>query len=249
MATELAKAYVQIVPSAEGIEGSISSVMNGEADSAGKSSGDKLAKSLGNKLKGALAALGIGKMIADAITSGSEFESAMAKVSTLYTGDASGFAQLQQTILDLSSTTGMSAETLAEAAYSAESAGVSMADMNAMLAGSAKLATAGFTDVDTALSATAKTMNAYGLSGEDALNKVQKILIQTQNKGITTVGELGQSLAQVTPIAASMGVEFDQVGAALALMTAQGTPTAQATTQLKSALLNWARRAQKVRRH
>ena len=31
MATELAKAYVQIVPSAQGIQGAISDVMNGEA--------------------------------------------------------------------------------------------------------------------------------------------------------------------------------------------------------------------------
>lgn len=235
MATELAKAYVQIIPSAEGIQGSISDVLSGEAENAGKSSGGSLAKSLGGAFKKAVAVLGIGKMIADAISAGGDYEAAMAKVATLYTGDAAGFGDLKETILDLSSTTGMSAQTLAEAAYSAESAGVAMGDLSAMLEGSAKLATAGFTDVDTALSATAKTMNAYGLTGEDAMSRIQTILIQTQNKGITTVGELGQSLAQVTPIAASMGVEFDQVGAALALMTAQGTPTAQATTQLKSA--------------
>ena len=40
--------------------------------------------------------------------------------------------------------------------------------------------------------------------------------------------------AQVTPTAAAMSVSFEQVGAALATMTAQGTPTAQATTQLNS---------------
>lgn len=34
---ELGKAYVQIVPSAQGITGSISSVLNGEAASAGDS--------------------------------------------------------------------------------------------------------------------------------------------------------------------------------------------------------------------
>ena len=103
-----------------------------------------------------------------------------------------------------------------------------------MLEKSSKLAAAGFTDVDTALSATAKTMNAYGMEGEEAMDKVQKVLMQTQNLGITTVGELGASLAQVTPTAAAFGVSFDQVGASLAVMTAQGTSTAQATTQLNS---------------
>ena len=37
MATELAKAYVQIVPSAEGMKGMITKELGGEADSAGKS--------------------------------------------------------------------------------------------------------------------------------------------------------------------------------------------------------------------
>ena len=39
MATELAKAYVQIVPSAQGIKGYITSVLSPEADSAGKKAG------------------------------------------------------------------------------------------------------------------------------------------------------------------------------------------------------------------
>ena len=235
MSTEVGKAYVQIIPSAEGISGSISNVLNGEAGKAGKSSGKSLASSLFGSFKGALAALGIATVVKDAIGNASEFESAMTKASTLYTGSKQGFQDLTKQILELSSATGMSAVTLAEAAYSAESASVPMEDLGTMLERSAKLATAGFTDVDTALSATAKTMNAYGITGSDAINKVQKVLLQTQNLGITTVGELGASLAQVTPTAAAAGVEFDQVGASLALMTAHGTPTAQATTQLRSA--------------
>ena len=169
-----------------------------------------------------------------AMQSGSEFEASMAKASTLFSGTDQEFADLSQTILTLSSNTGLAANGLAEAAYSAESASVPAEQLGAMLEKSSKLAAAGFTDIDTALSATAKTMNAYGMEGEEAMDKVQKVLMQTQNLGITTVGELGASLAQVTPTAAAFGVSFDQVGAALAGMTAQGTSTAQATTQLNS---------------
>ena len=53
MATELAQAYVQIMPSARGIQGSLSQLMGGEASAAGESAG----RSLGGKLVGA--ALGI----------------------------------------------------------------------------------------------------------------------------------------------------------------------------------------------
>lgn len=165
---------------------------------------------------------------------GSEFETSLAKANTLFTEiEGYNLQDLSNDILSISSATGVSASELAEAAYSAESAGVSTENLAEMLEASSKLATAGFTDIDTALSATAKTMNAYG-EGMYSIDEVQRILIQTQNMGITTVGELGASLAQVTPTAASFGVGFEQVGAALAGMTAQGTPTAQATTQLNS---------------
>ncbi len=233
MATELAKAYVQIVPSAQGIQGAISDVMNGEAGSAGEKSGKSLASSLGGALKKGIIGLGVGKVLADSIGNASEFETAMAKVSTLYSGD--NFSGLESDILKLSGAYGMSASMLAEAAYSAESAGVEAGDLSAMLEGAARLSVAGFTDVDTALSATAKTMNAYG-DAAGSIDEIQKVLIQTQNLGITTVGELGQSLANVTPTAAAMGVGFDQVGASLAQLTAAGVPTAQATTQLRSAM-------------
>ena len=236
MATELAKAYVQIVPSAQGISGKIGEAIGGEATAAGGKAGNDIAGSLGKSLKGALVKLGIGKMIMDSIGDASEFETGMAKVSTLFKGDSNELAALGEQILGLSSEYGLAATTLTEAAYSAESAGVPMEDLGAILDNSAKLAQAGFTDVDTALSATAKTMNAYGVSGSEAMDKVSKVLMQTQNLGITTVGELGASLANVTPTAAAMGVSFEQVGAAMAQMTAAGVPTAQATTQLRSAM-------------
>ena len=235
MATELAKAYVQIIPSAQGIQGSITDALSGESKSAGTSSGKSLASSLVSSLKSTMVGLGIGKIITDGIADTSAFETGMAKVGTLFKGTGEEFLQLQEDILGLSSAYGISAQELTEAAYSAESAGVSQADLVYMLEHSAELAKAGFTDLDTALSATAKTMNAYGDAAGTA-EDIQKVLIQTQNLGITTVGELGASLANVIPTAAAMGVSFKQVGAAMAELTATGVPTAQATTQLRAAM-------------
>lgn len=170
----------------------------------------------------------------EAMSSGMSFEASMQKAKTLFTGTDEQFSALSDEILEISSATGLAADGLAEAAYSAESAGVPMEMLGTMLQSSAELAAAGFTDIDTALSATAKTMNAYGMEGEESIGRVQKVLMQTQNLGITTVDELGASLAQVTPTASAFGVSFEQVGASLAVMTASGTSTAQATTQLNS---------------
>lgn len=213
-------------------------------------SGDKALK-LGDIIKGNLIAdaiktglsavaegvKAIGKAFADSVQAAGNFETSMAKASTLF-GDVNVDTEnLNKKMLDLSNSTGIAADELGGALYSALSAGIpvteDMGEATAFLETAAKLAKSGFTDVDTSLSALAKTMNAYGMETDDA-DKIAKILIQTQNKGITTVDELGQNLAQVTPTAAAMGVSFENVGAALASMTAQGTPTAQATTQLNS---------------
>ena len=53
----------------------------------------------------------------------------------------------------------------------------------------------------------------------------------------TTFDELGASLFNVVPTAASFGVGLDQVSAALAVTTAQGVPTKIATTQLRQAFV------------
>lgn len=74
MATELGQAYVQIMPSAKGISGSISKQFDPEAKSAGESSGKSLGSSLVSTLKKLIVAAGIGKMIASAINMGGELE-------------------------------------------------------------------------------------------------------------------------------------------------------------------------------
>ncbi|MDO5131450.1 MAG: phage tail tape measure protein [Eubacteriales bacterium] len=239
---ELGKAYVQIVPSAKGISGAIEKVLNSGVADVGGAAGSTIGGNIGSFAVKAVAALGVGKAISDSISNGMDFENVSAKASTLFSGTAEEFKNFQDEIKGISDATGVAASQLMEAAYSAESASVPMGNLGSMIEASSKLAVSGFTDIDTALSATAKTMNAYGMVTDDvnanneAMEKVQRVLIQTQNKGITTVGELGASLANVTPTAASAGVSFEQVGAGLALMTAKGTPTAQATTQLRSAI-------------
>lgn len=170
---------------------------------------------------------------------GTAFEDGLAKVSTLVDTASVDMDQLGDSLLDLSAKYGLEASNLAESAYNAISSnnalGKDTEGLMKVLESSAKLAKAGFTDVDTATSATLKTLNAYGL-GVESVDRIQKVLIQTQNTGITTVGELGAVLAQVTPSAAAVGIQFEEVGAALATMTAQGTPAAQATTQLNAVI-------------
>lgn len=87
--TTLAKAYVQIVPSAKGIKGSISSAMEGEASEAGIKSGNNFA----GKLKGIIAAAGIGKVVKEALSAGGDLQqSYFGGLDTLY-GEAADAAR------------------------------------------------------------------------------------------------------------------------------------------------------------
>lgn len=81
---KLAKAYVQIVPSAEGIQGSISRIMGGEASSAGESAGTLLGTKLVGTLKKVIAAAGIGKMISDSLNLGGALQQSIGGIETLF---------------------------------------------------------------------------------------------------------------------------------------------------------------------
>lgn len=81
---KLAKAYVQIVPSAEGIQGSISHIMGGEASSAGESAGTLLGTKLVGTLKKVIAAAGIGKMISESLNLGGALQQSIGGIETLF---------------------------------------------------------------------------------------------------------------------------------------------------------------------
>lgn len=81
---DLGKAYVQVVPSAKGISGSISKVLDGEAGSAGDSAGETLGSNLVGKLKAIITAAGIGEFVKSAVSEGADYEQAVGGMETLY---------------------------------------------------------------------------------------------------------------------------------------------------------------------
>ena len=84
MGTELAKAYVQIVPSAKGISGSISKELGREASVAGSSSGESFAGNMLGKVKQLIAVAGIGKVFSETISEGADLEQSLGGIETLF---------------------------------------------------------------------------------------------------------------------------------------------------------------------
>ena len=120
MATELAKAYVQIVPSAEGLSGSLSNILGGEASSAGKSAGGKFSSAMGGVLKtGAAAIAGIG--------------TAAIGAGTALTGAAAGVASYGDHIDKMSQKMGLTAQAYQEWDAVMQHSGTSMDTMKSSM--------------------------------------------------------------------------------------------------------------------
>lgn len=87
MASDVATAYVQIIPSARGISGGIEQALGGDAavSSAGASIGGKLA----GAIKVAITAAGLGAALGKALTEGAALEQSIGGVETLFKGSAS----------------------------------------------------------------------------------------------------------------------------------------------------------------
>ena len=91
--TTLGTAYVQIVPSAQGIKGSITNLLGGEAKTAGATSGKSLGANIVSFAKKAIIAGAIGKTVMAALNEGAALQqSYLGGLDTLY-GDAADKAR------------------------------------------------------------------------------------------------------------------------------------------------------------
>ena len=143
MATELGKAYVQIIPSAKGISGMIQKEIGGEVASAGVSAGESLGSKMVGAISGVIAAAGIGKAFSAAISEGAALQQSLGGIETLFKGSADkvkGYANEAYKTTGLSANaymenvTGFSASLLqslgGDTNKAAETANMAMIDMS-----------------------------------------------------------------------------------------------------------------------
>lgn len=85
---EMAKAYVQIVPSAQGIKGALQDMFDEETDGLGEKVGQSIGQKLASTLKSVVAAAGIGKIIKDSLDMGGALQQSIGGVETLFKDSA-----------------------------------------------------------------------------------------------------------------------------------------------------------------
>jgi TP901 family phage tail tape measure protein len=89
------------------------------------------------------------------------------------------------------------------------------------------------TTTDVAAQGITAALNAYGLQATDA-GKISDIMFQTVNDGVITFDQLANNMGNVLPVANSLGIGMDQVGAAYAQMTLNGVNASAAETQISA---------------
>jgi phage-related protein len=85
---ELGKAYVQIVPSAQGIKSALTEMFDEETEGLGEQTGQSIGQELIGTLKKVIVAAGIGKIISESINLGGALQQSLGGVETLFKDSA-----------------------------------------------------------------------------------------------------------------------------------------------------------------
>jgi TP901 family phage tail tape measure protein len=176
----------------------------------------------------------IAGVMALSIRSYAKFEEQLAMVSTMLDDQTMKYMPAySQTIKEMSVDFGEATGTLAKGLYDILSASIEPAKALDVLSVATRAAKAGMTDTGVAADAITTILNSYSLSADKA-GYVSDILFATVKRGKTTFAQLAPSIGMVTSIAATAGLELEQVGAALATMTRAGLQTRIAITSLRA---------------
>lgn len=173
--------------------------------------------------------LGIGGA---AVKMSTGFDRSMSLITGLVGVSREEVDKMRDSVMELSGETARSPQELAEALYFVTSSGFAGSEALDVLEASAKAAAAGLGDTSTIADLVTSAVNAYGsdvLSAAEATD----ILTTAVKLGKGEPDELASSMGRVLPVASEMGVEFDEVAAAMASMSLTGLDANESATALR----------------
>jgi TP901 family phage tail tape measure protein len=169
------------------------------------------------------------------------FESSMKNIQAITGNSNEEMAVLNRQLLDIGKNAVAGPQGVVDAMNDI-AGGVDNAESHlGILNGAVLLAEAGQADLGVAANGLVSIMNAYSLASGDAASAtenavtVSDVLTQTVGQGVGSMEAFITAFSQVSGLSASVGVGFDEVGAALAFITTQGPSASEAATQLKAA--------------
>ena len=186
-----------------------------------------------------LAMQGIGK-IASTLREGVDqsvlFGRQMANISSLIGGDQMRTKELVGDVERMSLTFGKSTTEINEGLYDLIGTLGDSAEVTKQLEMAMKLGAAGAGTTKDGLAVLAAVTKAYGDTSLETMQKVSDLSSKTVNLGKVTLPELAASIGQVTPLAATLGVNIEEVMATTATLTGVTGSGSEVMTQMASAM-------------
>lgn len=182
---------------------------------------------------GAMAA-GLGLAVNAAI----DFEKRISAIGAVSGATADQLETIRKKALQLGADTAFSASEAALAMEELVKSGLSVEDvMNGAADATVALAAAGEVDLPQAASIAANAMNQFNLVAKD-LPRIADLIAGAANASAIDVSEFGFAMQQAGAVANLVGLNFDDLAAAIALMGNAGIKGSDAGTSLKTMLQN-----------
>lgn len=164
-----------------------------------------------------------------------DFDAQMSRVKAISGATGKDFDKLRDQAIDLGAKTSFSAKEAAEGMENLASAGFSTKEIMQAMPGMLDLAASSGEDLATSSDIAASAIRGFGLKASDA-GHVADVLAQNAAKTNAAVGDTGEALKYVAPVARSAGWSFEEVTAAVGIMANAGIKGSQAGTTLRGAL-------------
>lgn len=235
MSVQVGSAYGKIEIDFSGVKRGVTAAVTqlSSFESASKRIGNNL-KTIGDQLSVSVTAPLVAVGAAASKTS-MEFESAMQQIVGLVGESQQQVNDWSKQLIAMGPEVSRGPKELADALYFVTSSGIESAQAIDVVRNSAKAAAAGLGETKVVADAVTSAMNAYRTSNLSSA-EATAVLVATVREGKGEANQIAPALGRVIPVAAQLGVNFKQVGAAMAAMTLVGFDAAESATNLSGIL-------------
>ncbi|KRO24018.1 phage tail tape measure protein [Lactococcus lactis] len=166
---------------------------------------------------------------------GGDFEAQMSRVKAISGATGSSFDELRQQAIDLGAKTAFSAKESAAGMENLASAGFDSKEIMKAMPGLLDLAAVSGGDVALASENAATALRGFNIDAGQS-GHVADVFARAAADTNAEVGDMGEAMKYIAPVASSMGLSLEETAAAIGIMSDAGIKGSQAGTTLRGAL-------------
>lgn len=171
-----------------------------------------------------------------AVTTGNDFEAQMSRVQAIAGATKDELEQLTNQAIELGAKTSFSASEVAAGMENLASAGFTTNEIMEAMPGLLNLAASSGAELATASEIAASAIRGFGLEANESAH-VADIFAEASARTNAQVEDMGEAMKYIAPVANTMGLEIEEVAAAIGIMSDAGIKGSQAGTSLRGALV------------